>query len=48
MRVPPKRKPRLVAFDEDQLQSRLGAERAELGHEKQAQRVVRERAEPVA
>src|SRR2546428_1991555 len=33
LRFSPKREPRLVALDEDHLQSRLGAKRAELGHE---------------
>src|SRR3989442_3059489 len=48
LRLSPKREPRLVALDEDRLQSPLGAERAELGHEEQALRFVGERPEAVA
>ncbi len=33
--IPPKREPRLVALDQDRLQSRPGAERAEFRHEEQ-------------
>src|SRR2546429_3331781 len=43
VRVPPKRQPRFVTLDENRLQSHLGAERAELGHEEQPLRRVRER-----
>src|SRR3989442_10894417 len=48
LRLSPKREPRLVALDEDRLQSPLGAERAELGHEEQALRFVAETPEAVA
>src|SRR5258708_38671783 len=47
-RVPPKGEPRLVALDEDHLQSRSGAECTQLGHEDQALRVVREWPETIA
>jgi hypothetical protein len=46
-RVPPKRDARLIALDEDRLQSRPGAERAELGDEEQALRFVGKRPEPI-